>query len=70
MRTPEKTSGVERRSRIHGLGISQHRESGDGMDASEMANTELKMLRASQVIPQYDHFNEVDSRDETPAAYE
>ncbi len=59
MSTPEKTAG-ERRSRIHSM-ISQRRESGDGMDAMEMAGSsgaEHKMLRVSHLMPQYEQYHD------------
>ena len=50
--SPEKTAVYsERRSRIHSL-INQ-RESGDGMDAAELANTEHKLVRTSQLMSNF-----------------
>lgn len=59
MSTPEKSDSTsERRSRIHGP--SQQRESGDGMDAVDMAATEHKLsfghlgLQAANLQPFYE----------------
>ena len=55
--TPEKASSGERRSRIHTLD-SQRRESGDGMDASELAGSDHKLLRVSRLMSQYEQYQE------------
>lgn len=56
MSSPEKAAG-ERRSRIHNL-ISQRRESGDGMDASEMTGSDHKLLRVSHLMSQYEQYHD------------
>ena len=54
--TPEKNAG-ERKSRIHSLIVDQ-RESGDGMDAAEMATTEHSLLQASHMMSKYRDFHD------------
>jgi hypothetical protein len=64
--TPEKSAG-ERRSRIHSL-VNQQRESGDGMDATEMASSssspsDHKALRVSHLMSQYHQEDSGDYQD-------
>lgn len=57
MSAPEKTAG-ERKSRIHNL-VGQRRESGDGMDESEMAGSaDHRVLRVSHLMSQYEQYHD------------
>ena len=67
--TPEKSAG-ERKSRIHNT-LSQRRESGDGMDAMEMAGSsgiDNKILRVSHLMPQYEQYHSSGEEAEGDAA--